>query len=248
MIKALLWDIDGTLLDFEAAEREAIRTLFREFGFGVCTDEMIARYSVINQEYWRKLERGEMEKPRILVERFRDFFLAEGLDASQASAFNERYQITLGDTIVFRDHSDRIVADLQGKIPQYGVTNGTKRAQIKKLVNSGLDQLLDDTFISDVIGYEKPDPRFFTPVLERLSRDVPGIRKEEILIIGDSLTSDMAGGYRTGLKTCWYNPKWKKGKEQPPFPIDHILQDLNQIYVLLKGEDQCLAEDRMEEE
>lgn len=70
----LLWDVDGTLLDFIAAEKAAVQTLFREFGLGECTDEMVERYSRINKEYWERLERGELSKPEILVRRFADFF------------------------------------------------------------------------------------------------------------------------------------------------------------------------------
>lgn len=70
----LLWDVDGTLLDFLAAEKIAIRSLFKDFELGVCTDEMLQRYSSINADYWKKLERGEMTKAEILVQRFKSFF------------------------------------------------------------------------------------------------------------------------------------------------------------------------------
>ena len=73
MITTLLWDVDGTLLDFIAAEKAAIRKLFREYHLGECTDKMLARYSKINRTYWVKLENGEMTKPEILVGRFHDF-------------------------------------------------------------------------------------------------------------------------------------------------------------------------------
>lgn len=101
----VLWDVDGTLLDFVAAEKAAIQSLFQEFGLGRCTDGMLARYSEINREYWRKLERGEMSKQQILVKRFEDFFREEGLDVSLGEAFNAAYQVRLGDTIVFCDDS-----------------------------------------------------------------------------------------------------------------------------------------------
>ena len=96
MITTILWDVDGTLLDFLAAEKAAIRTLFAEFGFGECTDEAIARYSKINRRYWEKLENGELTKPEVLVGRFREFFETEGLDVTAAPAFNERYRNSAG--------------------------------------------------------------------------------------------------------------------------------------------------------
>ena len=60
MIKTILWDVDRTLLDFDAAERAAIQSLFVEFGLGECSEEQVARYSVLNMKYWEKLERGEI--------------------------------------------------------------------------------------------------------------------------------------------------------------------------------------------
>ena len=227
LIRALLWDIDGTLLNFKAAEKAALKALFQSFDLGECTDDMVSRYTVINDRYWKMLEKGEMEKPKILVERFRAFFETEGVDASRASEFNAAYQLALGDTIIFCDHGDEIVRDLKGKIPQYAVTNGTLTAQTKKLKNSGLDLLLDGAFISDQIGFEKPDKRFFEPVFEELK----GLKKDEILIIGDSLTSDMQGGVNAGIQTCWYHPKIS---EATNLPIDHEIRDLHEIYRILE--------------
>ena len=91
-ITTVLWDVDGTLLDFIAAEKAAIRKLFREYDLGECTDEMLARYSKINRSYWVKLENGEMTKPEILTGRFRDFFVSEGLDPSIAAGKWPPYQ------------------------------------------------------------------------------------------------------------------------------------------------------------
>ena len=141
-ITTVLWDVDGTLLDFIAAEKAAIRKLFKEYDLGECTDEMLARYSKINRTYWVKLENGEMTKPEILVGRFRDFFVSEGLDPSIASAFNEKYQDRLGDadSIVYCDDSLNLLKSLRGKIRQYAVSNGTIAAQTKKLKLSGVPE------------------------------------------------------------------------------------------------------------
>ena len=140
-IKAVLWDVDGTLLDFLAAEREAIKTCFSLFGLGECTDEMIAQYSAINVRWWQALERGEYTKPEILVGRFAEFFTARGIDTAVAPAFNAEYQLRLGDTIKFCPHALETVQALRGIAAQCAVTNGTKIAQDKKLERSGLDKL-----------------------------------------------------------------------------------------------------------
>lgn len=199
----LLWDVDGTLLDFIAAEKAAVQTLFREFGLGECTDEMVERYSRINKEYWERLERGELGKPEILVRRFADFFASEGLDASKAPEFNEQYQVRLGDTVVFCDDSYELLSSLRGRVKQYAVSNGTVVAQTRKLRRSGFDRLLDGVFLSEDLGYEKPATEFFDRVFAAIGEP----DRERVLIVGDSLTSDITGGNRAGIRTCWYNPK-----------------------------------------
>ena len=222
-IKAILWDVDGTLLDFHASERAAIRTLFQEFDLGVCTEEMILRYSSINDDLWKRLEREEVSKREVLIGRFETFFNELGLDPSIASDFNEQYQLSLGDTIVFRDDSDQIVSSLRGRVKQYAVSNGTVTAQTKKLRRSGLDKLMDGVFLSEDLGVEKPNIGFF----EKVFRQLPPFDKKEILIIGDSLTSDIQGGNNAGILTCWYNPDHLKADSR--YRIDLEIDDLHQV-------------------
>ena len=222
-IKVVLWDIDGTLLNFEEAEKCAIHRCFEIFELGVCTEDMLQRYHKINQRYWEALERGEMSKDEILVGRFREFFHQEGLDEQKAEAFNAEYQIRLGDTVCFCDYAYELVCKWKGSIKQYAVTNGTAIAQHRKLANSGLDKVLDGAFISDELGVEKPNPAFFDIVL----RKIGPFSKKEILIVGDSLTSDMQGGNNAGILCCWYHPqKEKKHPQNPSLKIDYEIQNL----------------------
>jgi 2-haloacid dehalogenase len=232
-LKALLWDIDGTLLNFLEAEKCAIRACFAKFAIGTCTDEMIARYSAINRRYWEALERGEITKQEVLVGRYREFFAGEGIDPQLAEAFNEEYQIRLGDTCVFCDHGDALVKALRGNVKQYAVTNGTARAQERKLKNSGLDVLFDGVFISDKIGYEKPSSGFFDAVFAVLDDTFgkDGYRKDQILIIGDSLTSDIRGGNNAGIRTCWYNPSHKENDQG--VTVDFEIANLNEVTFIL---------------
>ena len=119
MIKVLLWDIDGTLLNFLAAEKAAMKKCFEVCGIGECTDEMIARYSKINRKYWEMLERGEITKPQVLIGRFEEFFESEGIVTDCATEFNKEYQVRLGDTICFNDDGYEIIKSLKGKVKQY---------------------------------------------------------------------------------------------------------------------------------
>lgn len=228
MIKTILWDIDGTILDFIRAEHAAIKKCFETFQLGECTDEMIARYSKINKAYWERLERKEITKPEVLVGRFRDFFAGENIITDCAKEFNKEYQVRLGDTICFCDNSYELLKSLKGRIKQYAVTNGTKIAQDKKLVKSGLIDIFDDIFISEEVGYEKPDVRFFEHVWAKIGAYKP----DEVMIVGDSLTSDMQGGNNAGIVCCWYNPK--KVPNTMNLKIDYEIADLNEIKTLIR--------------
>ena len=231
MITTILWDVDATLLDFLAAEKAAIKKLFQEFDLGECTDEMIRRYSKINRSYWEQLECGELTKPEVLVGRFREFFETEGICSDVAEAFNERYQLCLGDTIVFRDDSYEIVKSLRGKVKQYVVSNGTVVAQEKKLRLSGLGELMDGIFLSEALGVEKPNVEFF----ERMFETIGPVEKDQVLILGDSLTSDIRGGNNAGIQTCWYNPDGLPNLQKEP--VAYEITDLKQIEDILDKEE-----------
>lgn len=231
MIKVILWDVDGTLLDFGAAERAAIRALFAEFGLGQCTDDMLARYSEINVGFWQRLERNELTKPQILLGRFEQFFGEYGIDTRIAPAFNEKYQLKLGDTIVCRDDSLNLVKELKGKAKQYVVSNGTVAAQTKKLERSGFGALMDGVFLSERLGVEKPNAGFFEQVFAAIR---PG-SLSEVMIVGDSLTSDIRGGMNAGIKTCWYNPEGKPVPEG--YRTDHVIGNLQELRKVLEEEE-----------
>lgn len=220
----VLWDLDNTLLDFNKAESEAMKSLFVRFNLGECSDEMVERYSVINVEYWRMLERGEMSKSDILINRFMTFFEECGIDTSIVEEFNSAYQLALGDTIAFRDNSLEIVKSLKGKARQYIVSNGTIDAQVKKLKRSTLGELMDGVFLSERMGAEKPSRVFF----DKAFASIEGFDKARAIIIGDSLTSDIKGGKNAGITTCWYNP-WHhqfSGDVVPDFEISHLSEVL----------------------
>lgn len=221
----ILWDVDGTVLNFLASEKAAIRACFAEFGLGECSDGMISVYSKINIGYWEKLERGEHDKPYILTARFRDFFSLYSIDTEIAPAFNRMYQYKLGDTVCFQEHALDVLTSLKGRIPQFAVTNGTAVAQNRKLAASGLDAIFDGIFISETVGYEKPDTRFFDAVLQA----VPGIPRNRVCIVGDSLTSDMRGGADSGLVTVWYNPNGKPRPDGAAPRIDVEIRDLSRF-------------------
>lgn len=228
MYQYLLWDIDGTVLDFLASEAYAIRALFQQYGLGACSDDMLRAYSGINVRYWEALERNELTKPEILVGRFRDFFSQYGLDPALAEPFNRDYQAALGDHLVFVPHAEEALRAEKGRYTLIAVTNGTKAAQTKKLARSGLDQVFDRVFISEDVGVEKPNAAYF----ERVFRAVGISDRRQALLIGDSLTSDMKGGQNAGIDACWYNPSHAANALH--IPVTYEIDDLGKLAGILE--------------
>lgn len=226
MLKVILWDLDNTLLDFLYAEKMSLRATFERFGLANLTDEQIAAYSAINNLHWEKLERGECTKQETMRNRFIDFFQTLGVEGD-ADAVCEAYEAGLADYIRFIENGYDVVASLKGKYRQYAVTNGAYAVQTKRLARSGLDKLFDGVFISDAVGYEKPSVHFFQYVLNHII----SCRKEEILMIGDSLTSDMQGGANIGIPCCWYNPAGKVNTGG--LPIAYEIRSLQEVADIL---------------
>ena len=228
MIKVLLWDLDNTLLDFSKAEKAAIAVTFDKMNMSKFTTKMYNSYTKIDRLYWHKIEKKELSKDVALVKRYEDLFALYGLDTSMAKEFNDNYAVALADIIVYKDKSLDILTSLKGKYKQYIVSNGVSKIQHKRLKNSGIDKIVDGVFISDDIGYEKPSIEFFDYVLNHIEyKD-----KSEIMIIGDTLTSDIRGGNLAGIHTCWYNPQ-KKGCPCG-YKVELDVQSLGEFVEVLK--------------
>ena len=224
MIRALLWDLDNTVLNFSAAESAAIKCTFTELGLGVCTDAMVSRYAQINVSFWKKLERGEMDKATVLVERYRAFFREIGIDERLAESFNEIYESHIPDTIIYCPNALEVLRTFQGRVPQYVATNGSASVQRTRLFYSGLDHVFDGVFISEEVGAAKPSSAYFDHVLNAIGSPA----RDSVLMIGDSLTSDMKGGADAGLRTCWYHPAGEDVLPQTP-RVDYRIRDLKEI-------------------
>ena len=202
MIQTILWDIDGTILNFHRSAENSLKNTFKKFGYGEITDELLHMYEEINDVYWCKLEKGEITKEKLLVERFVEFFTKIGVETTRVVEFNQAYLNGLLDTVVFMPEAYETVKKLHPEYKQYIVTNGVKELQRKKIAKAHIEEFFDGIFISDEIGYEKPHIEFFNYVFDR----IPTKNPDEAIIIGDSLTSDIAGGIRAGIHTCWYHP------------------------------------------
>ncbi len=198
----LLMDADETLLDFERSEQFALsHTLKNRLGVTL-TEEMRLCYHRINATLWRQLERGELTRDRLRTLRFEEWFTSCGLPHDDAAAFNADYMQAIGLRGYVLDGAIDLLERLSKHYSIHIITNGTACVQHTRLADSGLLPFVDRVFISEEIGADKPSPAFFDHVLSSIGSP----RKEDVLIIGDSPTSDIRGGMLSCIDTCWFDP------------------------------------------
>lgn len=225
----VLWDIDNTLLDFDAAQRRGIKESFMRYG-RQADDAQVAVYHRINQKYWEMLERGEVTKKELELARFREFLTAIGAEEINVEEINEIYKEQLAYEPVLTEGAQEICAAFQKMgVRQYAVTNGEPFVQRNKIRLSGLDCYFAEMFISDELGVVKPKKEFFVKVTER----IPHYCAAQTIIIGDSLTSDMRGGLNAGIDRCWYNPKHVPCTAD--FPIQYEIAHLREAEGIIRG-------------
>lgn len=222
MIKAIFFDIDGTLMDFKAAERSAFCRAMRMRGIDRA-EERHPRYSAFNKSLWEALERGEITRDELLDTRYARFFEMEGITVS-SDGFEDIYRVNLSDEHQLIEGAVDILEYCSAKYPLYVVTNGIADTQYKRIGDSGIGKYFRGIYISEEVGYAKPDKRFF----DHCMNDAGLANPEEILIIGDSLTSDMQGGLNAGLRTCWFRPAGATCEHTFDYEIEH-LSELKEI-------------------
>ena len=221
MIKNVLLDLDDTIFDFHLAEKIALTKTLISLGIDA-SDRVVSRYSEINASLWRKLERGEMEREEVLVSRFAILFSELNLERDALLA-RKQYENNLSIGHYFIDGAEKLLLTLFGKYSLYLASNGTAAVQIPRIESGDIEKYFDGVYISELVGFNKPDSRFF----ERIFAGIENFSKEETIIVGDSLSSDILGGKNAGIKTCLFNPNAKenKGDISPDFEIK-ALSDL----------------------
>lgn len=198
--QVVLFDADGTLFDFSRAEAYALEEAFRELGLGYRAD-YLNDYSIINHEAWRSFERGEITSEELRILRFSRFCDKLGIQADPEN-LSRAYLSWLARAEFLLEGAKELVEALAGKIRLAIVTNGLKDVQRGRFGRSPIHKHFDEIVISEEVGMQKPDPAIFEHTLRSLGH----ADKSSVLMVGDSLTSDIQGGLNFGIDTCWYNP------------------------------------------
>ncbi len=220
----LLFDLDNTLLSFSQAEIVAFRETFKENSLPY-SSELFSRYQKINEVLWQRLEKGEIDLnylgPYRFKKLFEEFKIVADPDKVNRSFFHHltfQHQALPQMEEVLKHFKDKRI---------FIVTNGEPSIQWQRYEDSGLINYCEEMFISEELGYKKPQKEFFEKANEKIKGN-----KEEMLLIGDSLSSDILGGINYGIDTCWLVDKDKVNKTKiiPTYRIEK----LTDLYSLLK--------------
>ncbi len=226
MYKALLFDLDDTILSFSKAEEYALKKLFNEYKIEE-KEEYIELYKKINLSYWHRLEKKEITRQDILDNRFKEFFERinyqyQGMDIKDA---NDIYFHYLTSKVFYIDGAVEALKELKKKYKIYLITNGLKQVQEKRMrIANEINNLFDGIFISEELNCVKPNKVFIDRIIEKTK-----LEKEEMLIIGDSLSSDIMLGINSNVDTCWFNEK----NESSDLKIKYIIKNYDELLKIL---------------
>ena len=215
----LYFDLDNTILDFTTTEHKAIGQLLKLHNLPV-SDEIIAKYSAINQSWWERFEKGKIEKSEIFEGRFKTFLDFYDLKADSKKMAADYFGILAAGHDVI-DGAEAVLKYVKNN--GYTVcitTNGISKTQYRRIDESGLKRYFDYVFVSEDAGHQKPESEYFRYVMSKSDEK----DKQKILIIGDSLSSDILGGINFGVDTCWINANGKTAVYKPTYEITNIAQ------------------------
>ncbi len=211
--KTLLFDSDDTLLDFKAAERQALEKAMLSLSLPF-NKEFANIYSLANAVYWKAFEKGEISKEEIYIGRFKLFLENINLDFN-AEKLSHLYESFLKKQFDLIDGAKDICESLYGIYDMYIVSNGNVKVQLPRLDGSGLRKYFKDVFVSEKVGCGKPKKEFFDYVFKAI-----GVTdKSKVLIIGDSISSDILGGINAGIDTCLFGESKNISEIKPTYTV-----------------------------
>lgn len=220
--KAIFMDNDGTLMDFKAAESNALKCVIDQLGIEDPTAEKI--YSEINDRCWKDFEKGIITQEELRIRRFRELMEYFHCSAEPEAVVQtaEAYVEALSHQSILLPGALEVVKKIAEKLPIIILTNGISYVQHGRIDHSPLSPYLSGLLISTEIGAPKPAPDMYMKALDMMK-----IAPHEALMIGDSLTSDIQGAINAGVPACWYNPGHKETPEG--VKIDFVIDRMEQM-------------------
>lgn len=197
MYTDILIDIDGTITNTKEVERYALEILFKKYNISY-NENTVKEYSEINENLWLEFEKGNITKEKLRKKRFEILFERMKICVDINSISNEYFEIYSKTPIPF-DNAIETIRYLSDKYTLYIISNGSTDVQYYKLDKMNITHLFKNIFLSEEIGYAKPDIRFFKYVYNKIVQK----DKDKILVVGDSISADISGGKQFGFDTCY---------------------------------------------
>lgn len=199
MKKTILMDLDNTIIDFNECARHSIMGIFEDLGFPY-NENVFNTFITENVKIWKRLELGEIDKPFLRANRWNIILDKLGIDYD-GTIIEERFEngVAMGAYPV--DGAYELLDYLQKKYDIYVVSNGFRFVQESRIKIGNYGKYFKDIFLSEDIGIQKPDLRFF----DYCYKNIGAPPKDELILIGDSLSADIKGGNDFGIDTIWFN-------------------------------------------
>lgn len=230
-MKALLLDLDGTLLDHRAAADTAIAawcaTLLPAERHPT---DLAARWAALEERHVSRAERGEISWQQQRRDRLRDLFVLLELEAA---AQDEELDAHFAQFLTHYESSwtpyDDVAAAFaswqEAGVRKAVLTNGVGEQQWKKLRALAVDGDVEFVVALDDLGVGKPDPRVYAEACRRFGRP-----PDEVVYVGDDVARDAVGATAAGLTGVWLD---RFGGEVPP-GVDVVVRDLSEVLPLLR--------------
>ena len=217
----IIFDADETLFDFKKSERYAFKNTMLEFDIKYDENHHLKIYQGINTTIWKEFEQGVITQEKLKVERFKRLSdrLNVGFDEIQ---FASSYMKHLSNASFLYTDSIDLVESLHKDYRLTIITNGLKDVQDNRIRKSIIAKYFEDIVVSEEVKVSKPDPKIF----QRALNNIKHTDKSKVLMVGDSLTSDIQGGINFGIDTCWFNPNKIANKTEikPTYEICNFIQ------------------------
>ena len=212
--ECIFFDVDDTIFDFDKCAAKSLENGFKKFSLKY-DDQVLPTFKTINKGFWRRIEKGEINRAYLTAHRFETVFASLGIDFD-GPTFEKEFLQGLYDSCEAVDGAFETVRYLADRYPLYVASNAFYAQQVNRLTLAGIIDCFKGIFVSEKLGCNKPSPQFFRKIL-----DLAGVSDaSRAVMVGDSLEADIIGAKAVGMRTIWFTKE--KGSAHADLAIDAL--------------------------